>query len=213
MEKEIKLSIPTSYADISLKKYLELQNELETYNDDEEATTAVLLYRLCGLEPKYLSNVSYSDLSVIKADLEKFLTKTDFELTKFVTIDGVEYGFEPNLSQIAYGAYLDITKYPTLGINENWKNVMDILYRPVERKKGDYYSIKPYDGKIDGTKWEEVSMDIHFGCLFFFINLSMDLAKGILKYTKTEDLPPNLKSILERSGKVMEQSQNLLMGI
>ena len=213
MEKEIKLSIPTSYADISLKKYLELQNELETYNDDEEATTAVLLYRLCGLEPKYLSNISYSDLSVIKVDLEKFLSKTDFELSKFVTIDGVEYGFEPNLSQIAYGAYLDITKYPTLGINENWKNVMDILYRPVERKKGDYYSIKPYDGKIDGTKWEEVSMDIHFGCLFFFINLSMDLAKGILKYTKTEDLPPNLKSILERSGKVMEQSQNLLMGI
>lgn len=213
MEKEIKLSIPTSYADISLKKYLELQNELESYNDDEEATTALLLYRLCGLEPKYLSNVSYSDLSVIKLDLEKFLNKTDFELTKFVTIDGVEYGFEPNLSQIAYGAYLDITKYPTLGINENWKNVMDILYRPIERKKGDYYSIKPYDGKIDGTKWEAVSMDIHFGTLFFFINLSMDLAKGILKYTKKEDLPPNLKSILERSGKVIQQSQNLLMGI
>jgi hypothetical protein len=213
MEKEIKLSIPTSYADISLKKYLELQNELETYNDDEEATTAVLLYRLCGLEPKYLSNISYSDLAIIKGDLEKFLSKTDFELIKFVTIDGVEYGFEPNLSEIAYGAYLDITKYPTLGINDNWKNVMDILYRPIERKKGDYYSIKPYDGKIDGTKWESVSMDIHFGCLFFFINLSMDLAKGILKYTKTEDLPPNLKLILERSGKVMQQSQNLLMGI
>ena len=213
MEKEIKLSIPTSYSDISLKKYLELQNELETYKDDEEATTAVLLYRLCGLEPKYLSNISYSDLAIIKGDLEAFLSKTDFELSKFVTIDGVEYGFEPNLSEIAYGAYLDITKYPTLGINENWKNVMDILYRPVERKKGDYYSIKPYDGKIDGTKWEGVSMDIHFGTLFFFINLSMDLAKGILKYSKIEDLPPNLKSILERSGKVMQQSQNLLMGI
>jgi hypothetical protein len=213
MEKEIKLSIPTSYADISLKKYLELQNELETYKDDEEATTAVLLYRLCGLEPKYLSNISFSDLAIIKTDLEKFLGKTDFELAKFVTIDGVEYGFEPNLSQIAYGAYLDITKYDTLGINENWKNVMDILYRPVERKKGDYYSIKPYDGKIDGSKWEGVSMDIHFGCLFFFINLLMDLAKGILKYTKTEDLPLNLKSILERSGKVIQQSQNLLMGI
>jgi hypothetical protein len=90
MEKEIKLSIPTSYADISLKKYLELQNELETYNDDEEATTAVLLYRLCGLEPKYLSNISFSDLAIIKGDLEKFLSKTDFELIKFVTIDGVE---------------------------------------------------------------------------------------------------------------------------
>lgn len=212
MIKEIKISIPTSYSDISLRKYLQLQTELDSYRDDEEATTALLLYHLCGLDPMYINKMSYDDLLIIKSKLETFLSKTDFELQKFITIDGVEYGFEPNLSNMTYGTYLDITKYDKLGIDDNWANIMDILYRPVQKKKGEFYSIKSYDGKINGEKWLDVGMDVHFGCLFFFINLLMDLVRGTLKYMKIEDLPPNLKSILEESGKVIQQSQNSLMG-
>ena len=49
MQKEISLKIPTSYEDITLRKWLELQNDLKNYEGDEEATTAVLLLHLCGL--------------------------------------------------------------------------------------------------------------------------------------------------------------------
>jgi hypothetical protein len=82
---------------------------------------------------------------------------------------------------------------------------MSILYRPVLEKKGDMYHIAPYTGNIDKNKFLDLGMDVHFGTLFFFVNLSMDLMNAILKSLKVEELPPNIKLILERSGEVMQR--------
>jgi len=209
MIQNITLKVPTSYKDITLRKYLELQKELINYEGDEEATIALMLYHLCGLDPIYLEGMAYDDLAMIKNELQEFINKTDFELEKFVTIDDVEYGFEPNLSQMQYGAYLDITRNDTITIDEHWAKIMSILYRPVIRKKGEMYEIERYDGKIDADKWLDVSMDIHFGTLFFFLYLSLDLARGIAKSMKVEGLPQNMQLILERSGEVIHQLSNL----
>ena len=37
--KELELRIPTSYGDITLKKWLDLQNDIKNYEGDEEAIT------------------------------------------------------------------------------------------------------------------------------------------------------------------------------
>ena len=42
------------------------------------------------------------------------LQKTDYPLQRNITIEGVEYGFEPNLSKMPYGAYLDISNFDTI---------------------------------------------------------------------------------------------------
>ena len=71
-----------------------------------------------------------------------------------------------------------------------------------------------YDGIIDEAKWLEVSMDVHFGCLFFFVNLLMDLLNYTLNSTiAMADIPVKLKPILARSGKVMQQLLNSRMEI
>ena len=212
MVQELTLKIPTSYADITLKKWLELQTELENYKDNEEAITALLMYHLCGLDPKYLKSISIDDYSLIKQDLESFIANTDLPLQKFVTVGGIEYGFEPNLSQMSYGAFVDISKFETFTIDKNWQKIMNILYRPLIRKKGDMYDIKPYEIKDDDDKWLEVGMDIHFGALFFFVHLSTDLLSSILKSTMEMELAPNIKSILARSGKDILQYLNSPMG-
>ena len=123
----------------------------------------------------------------------------------------MEYGFEPNLSKIAYGAYLDIVKYDTFQIDDNWAKVMSILYRPITKKIGSMYHIKDYDGTIDETPFIKLGMDIHFGALFFFVCLLRDLPNFILKsMMDTGNLPPNIKSILERSGEIIAHSYNSL---
>jgi hypothetical protein len=54
-------------------------------------------------------------------------------------------------------------------------------------------------------------MDVHFGALFFFVLLLRDLPNYILKsMMDTEILPPNIKSILERSGEIIAASYNSL---
>lgn len=209
MKKEISLTIPSDWSSISLEKYLELQRDLKNYGDDEEATNAVLLHHLCGLDVQYVNQLPMDTYEMLKEELTKFINNTDYELQRFVTIDGVEYGFEPNLSRMSYGAYLDITKFDTITIDENWPKIMSILYRPVVNKVMGNYETKNYEGVIDEKKFLKLGMDFHYGALFFFYNLLGDLLKGIQKSLKGVELPPNIKSILAVSGEVTHRLLNL----
>jgi hypothetical protein len=131
---------------------------------------------------------------------------TELPLQRIIEVDGKKYGFEPNLSKMTYGAYLDITKYDTFTIDDNWAKIMAILYRPITTKVGELYSIKAYTGMESEEPFLKLGMDIHFGALFFFVHLSKVLPSSILKsLTDSEKLPHNIKSILAASGKVMEQ--------
>lgn len=211
MKKEIKVEVPTSWSDITLRKYLDLQVDLEAYEGDEEATTAALFNHLCSFDINLIPKLSLASYNLLKSKLNNLVNPTDVPLTKFVNIAGIEYGFEPNLSQISYGAYADISSFEILKIDKNWAKVMNILYRPVKLKTHNLYEIQTYDGDENWEKWLEVDMSVHFGCWFFFINLQTDLLNVILNYMKEVELPPNISSILAKSGKLMQQSLNLRM--
>ena len=208
MVQELTLNIPTSYGDISLKKWMELQNEMENYKDNEEAVNALILYHLCGLEPSYINGLDIHSYSEIKLELDKFLANTELPLQKIIKVDGIEYGFEPNLSQMSYGAFCDVTKFETIAIDKNWTKIMNILYRPIVKKQSKLYTIKPYVPNEDDSKWLSVGMDIHFGALFFFVHLLIDLLNSTLKSTTGMELPLNINSILARSGNLIPQYMN-----
>lgn len=209
MVQEIELSVPNSWADVTLRKYLDLQNDMKNYEDDEEAVTATMLYHLCGLDPKYLKKLAVDDYVTIKNTLAEFINNNESPLQRFINIDNVEYGFEPNLSKMSYGAYVDITQYKDITIDNNWAKIMHILYRPVDKQSGESYSIQAYTGDTHYEKWLDVSMDKHFGALFFLLNLSMDLLKNTLSYSMETEQNPSIKSILEISGNLIQQSTNL----
>ena len=211
MIKEITLNIPQDWSGVSLKKYLTLQRDLVNYSDNEEAQTALMLSHLCGLDAEYLQSLAIEDYNIIRSSLEGFINNTDLPLQKIIKIDGKEYGFEPNLSQMAYGAYVDISKFGQLTIDDNWPKIMSILYRPITDKKGDMYSIETYKGNIDDKLFLEVPMNVQFGALFFFVNLLTDLLSATLNSLKVEGLPPNIKSILEKSGEITKRLLNLQM--
>jgi hypothetical protein len=201
---QVELKVPNNWETITLKNYLAYLKDVENYKDDEDAVTAVTLLHFCGLQPEWLNGINVSDLNLLKAKLNQFIGNQEHELQRKIYIDGQAYGFEPNLSSIAYGAYLDITKYDTFTIDENWAKIMSILYRPIIEEKEGMYLIKTYDGTDNSEKFLDLGMDIHFGSLFFFINLSMDLANATLKYSMEMDIPHDIKQILARSGELTQ---------
>jgi len=214
MNKQITLTIPTDWNGISLKKYLALQKELTNYAEDEDAVVAVMLETLCGLDAKYLSGLAVSDYLMLRTELSQFIGRVDHELVPIVEWNGKKWGFEPNLSKMAYGAYLDISKYDSLAIDDNWVKIMNILYRPIVEQKGTMYTTKPYDATEDNTKeMLQWGMNIHFGALFFFLHLSTDLVISIPNYLKEEDKHPHSMQILQRSGEVTKQLLTSRKGI
>jgi hypothetical protein len=211
MRKTLTLEIPTSWKDVTLKQYLALQADLESYRDDEEAQTALTLYHLCGLDAEYLSKLSADSYNKVRSKLNEFISPESIELQQFVTIGDTEYGFEPNLSKMSYGAYADITKHDTIAIDNNWQKIMAVLYRKVKSKSGKYYDIEPYTGNEDYEWVKNTTMDINYGCLFFFINLSKDLVLSTLKSLKKEEWETHqlLKSIMGKNGEGMLRLLNL----
>ena len=210
MKQEVKIEVPTKWSAVSLKQYLALRKDLDTYAGEEDAITACLFHHLCKFPLEYIQQLDINTYIAIRQDLINFFNNVDLPLQKFITIDGVQYGFEPDLSKMAYGAYVDISKYETFEINEKWAEIMSILYRPVTNTTGKLYDIKAYDGTIDGTKFMDVSMDIHFGTLFFLKTLLKDLLKDTQKsLMELTGLPHNIKSILEKNGNLTQVLSNL----
>jgi hypothetical protein len=213
MKKEIKVEVPQSWKAVTLEDYLKLRKDMETYKDDDEALTACLFHHLCHFPLEYLQQMDINTYIAIKADVLKFFNNTNYPLQRFITIDGVKYGFEPNLSEMAYGAYVDISKYENVAIDDKWAEIMSILYRPVVKESGALYDIQAYDGRIDGDKFKNITMDIHFGTLFFLSNLLKDLLSATQKSLMEElagmDLPPKLKQILQENGSLIHQLSNL----
>jgi hypothetical protein len=211
MKQTIKVQALTEWKDVTLRKYLELMGDIEAYKDDQEAVDALMLHHLCGIPYEEIPNVSAESYNVLKSKLSQFLKPEDMELHKFVTIGNTEYGFEPNLSKMSYGAYADISQYDTISIDKNWAKIMSILYRPVAKKdRHGLYQIEQYTGNIDEKLWLDVTMDVHFGCLFFFLNLQMDLMKDTLNSLTETEAPASIKSILAESGEAIQQYSNLL---
>lgn len=205
-EQTIKLVIPQSWSEINLETYLKYRKTIDMYKDDvdsdeDDKSLIIALDILCGIKPEWIGQLQLDTIKTINEDLASFLGQTDFELQKFVTIDGIEYGFEPNLSEMSYGAYLDISKYDTISIDKNWPKIMSILYRPVVKKDKNYYEIKPYTGKEDDTIFLKSDMKVNLGCLFFFINTLKDLQlyiqKSLMEEPETQQL---FKSIMGKSG-------------
>jgi hypothetical protein len=209
MKQEIKIEVPTKWSAVTLRQYLALRKDLETYAGEEEAITACLFHHLCKFPLEYIQQLNIDTYIAIKQDLINFFNNIDMPLQKFITINGVEYGFEPDLSRMAYGAYVDISKYETFEINEKWAEIMSILYRPLIKKTGKLYDIKAYDGTIDGEKFMDVPMDVHFGTLFFLKTLLKDLLKDTQKsLTGLTGLPQNIKSVLEKNGNLTQALSN-----
>ena len=206
--KELKIEVPQNWGGITLREYLRFQKDLEVYGEEETGYMACILHHFCKVPPQYITQLPSDLYGQIKVDMMEFIGNTDLPLQRIIKIDGKEYGFEPNLSKIAYGAYLDITKYDTISINDNWSKMMSILYRPITRKIGNNYNIEAYKGVSGEEKFLDITMDVHFGALQFFFGLSEALVKDILKSLKEEKLPPSIKSILEKNGQVTHLLSN-----
>jgi len=209
MKKQITITVPTDWSAVTLKKYIQLQKDLETYKDNEDAVTAVLFHHLCGVGADIVQRLDINTFQNISLDLGRFMNKTEYPLQRIIKIGDIEYGFEPNLSEIAYGAYVDLSKYETLKMDEKWAEAMSILYRPITKKVGEFYEIRPYEGMILDELFLDVPMDVHFGAMGFFFSILKDVQKGILNYlSQTKEIPPSILSILEENGRATQLFTN-----
>ena len=212
---DLEIKVPKSWKGVTLRKYLELLKDMEVYKDTPEAIDAALFYHLGGVNPEYISKLDISIYTDIRDKYYNLMNIQDMDLVRRFKHKGVEYGIEPNLSTMAYGAYVDLQKYEEVKIDENWSEIMSILYRPVTNTIGELYEIEPYNAKIDKELFLDVDMEIHFGTLFFFLHTLTDLLKDTqnsLKETLQKQVHKSNTTLI-KNGVHTQQFINYLKGI
>lgn len=182
----MKLTIPTELSEITLGQ---LQSISVIEGSDLEATERQkkIVSLLTGVDRNTIDLFRLSDLQHVYEKL-LYLSKQDNRLTKFVTIDGVKYGFHPNLSNISTGEFADLDSL-CQDFNENLHLIMSVLYRPVILEKLGKYQIKPYEGEIEerGELFKnKMPANIVNGALVFFWTLGNDYLKNMQEYSEVE---------------------------
>ena len=131
MMKEIKLTIPNTWSDVTIgvyQKYIEIQeNEKKEKN---KIIKSVAL--LCNTTEEIVKKMEYKSLleitQIISVLVDSEPSKLDFK-KKFM-FEGDKYGFIPDLSKLTTGEYIDLENYTKNPI-ENLHTIMSILYRKV----------------------------------------------------------------------------------
>ena len=181
-----------SWSDVTLSTWLQLI-DFETGTKTEEATETIAA--LSDIPKKLIKELSLSDVAVIMSKVGELQQEQDTKLKRIIEINGVEYGFHPDLDSISLGEYADIEQFIKNGIDKQLPELMSVLYRPIKLKKNDIYIIDSYDGdiRLRAEEMKQMSAEQVQSALVFFYNLGKVLSEIMplylmerLKETKTQ---------------------------
>lgn len=191
---KLTLIIPETLKEITLNQY---QQWLKVAEDKEmtDFLKQKMIEIFCGITLNQVLQIKATDVDEIVNDLSK-LFKQDTNLINKFTLEGVEYGFEPKIDDISFGAYVDLDTYMA-----DWQQMhkaMSVLFRPVTFTKRKKYLIKEYES-ANKYDLKEMTLDVVFGSLVFFWKLRNELQKHILNFLANQSeitLPPETKASL-----------------
>ena len=175
--KEIKLTIPDNWSDITIGTYQEYV-KIQEGKGSEKNKIVNSLALLCGTTPFVVKKIAYKDLLEIMDIIKKMIdTEPDDEkFRKVFKFKDEEYGFCPNLSNITTGEYIDLENYCKDPI-ENLHIIMSILYRKITFKRSERYAIEDYNpDEFKEELFKDCPMDIALSSLGFFLTLGERLA-------------------------------------
>jgi len=197
---KLEINVPENLNEITLEQY----QRFDKINTEENQDSNFLLHKtveiFCGLELKDIATIRINSIKEILGDIDKvFSEKTD--LVPTFTLDGIEYGFIPNLDDMTIGEFIDLDENLT-----EWETIhkaMSVLYRPINYKKEDKYLIEEYTGLDKAELFKKMPLGIVMGAMVFFYRLNNELLEITLNYLKRE-VPNQMNTeslaALERSG-------------
>ena len=190
--KEFKLI--SSWSDVTLERWLKLI-DFQSGSKTKEAEETIAA--MSDIPKQLINQLSLKDVAVIMGKIAELQAGQDSSLKKIIEIDGVEYGFHPNLDDITLGEYADIETFIKNGVEEHLPEVMAILYRPIVEKENEVYTIEAYGGDltIRAEKMKKMSAEQVQSVLQFFFVLGKKLSEilplylmEMLKEMKTQSL-------------------------
>lgn len=171
-----KLIVPTTLDEIPLLQMQEYQSLSQEMDELERIINALSIF--CNIPIGEVRNIPIDAIVQATEIIQKTLSQKPEHKATF-ELNGIKYGFIPNIDEITTGEFIDIESYSK---NQEIYKVMSVLYRPIiiEGQRGRY-EIQPYDGKIN-EDFREMPSGVAYGAMLFFWTLGIDLLSYMKRF-------------------------------
>ena len=177
---EVKLSIPTTLNEITLGQYQEF-SKLDITKESEVQSKMIEIF--CKVPTNVVRSMKAKDITDICTIINNMFDVEHQMLNRF-DLNGVKYGFIPDLENMSFGEYVDLDTF--IGDNDNLHRAMNVLYRPIDLLQGQRYTLKEYDPDIN-EEAKNYPLDACFGAMVFFYDLGKDLSTVILNSSSKQN--------------------------
>lgn len=207
---KISINVPTSLSEITLGQYQKFIKISEN-NPEGNFLDAKMIEIFCGIPLSESYKLKMHSVTAIIDILTEMLETKPKHVQRF-KMNGVEYGFIPDLNEMSLGEYVDLDNNAS-----KWEMMhvaMNVLYRPIKVSRLGKYSIEDYSVS-DPEKMKDMPLDAAIGSLFFFYNLGMELSRDtILSLDKQQQMEIYQgQQTLEESGVGINQFMDSLTEI
>jgi hypothetical protein len=174
---KVNLRIPTTLNDVTLKQYQEFSKLESKLDETNDATIQLKIVEIfCNVPEIVVRNMKATDIAEV-CEIINGMFDVQHQLINRFTLNGIEYGFIPELDDMSFGEYMDLDTF--IGDNDNLHRALNVLFRPIEHKRGNRYKIKDYDPDTS-EEAKEFPLDVVLGAIIFFYNLGKDLSTVML---------------------------------
>ena len=209
---ELELSVPTDLSSITLGQYQRYMKVIEENGEDADDFLALKTIEIfCDISLKDVLNIPAKDADRVLSIINKAFEEKPNLIRRFDLL-GVDMGFEPQLENIALGAYIDVED--NISDWSRMHKAMAALYRPVNFKQKDKYTVAPYEPSEEVSNlMKEMPLDVVMSAMVFFYDLGKELLRAIPSYIQknlTEEQTYQLKQTLAQNGVGINQSMHSL---
>ena len=206
-----RIKIPTTLNDVTLKQYQEfskLEDKLEETKDSSIQLKIIEIF--CNVPEQVVRGMKATDIAEI-CEIINTMFDAQHQLINRFKLNGVEYGFIPELDDMSFGEYMDLDTF--IGDNDNLHRAINVLFRPIEHKRGDRYTIKEYNPDTS-EEAKDFPLDVVLGAIVFFYSLGKDLSLVILNSLEQKNEKALAQHLIsQQSGDRLTRSMQALMEI
>tara|TARA_Y100000401_G_C8326015_1_gene228367 strand:+ start:16460 stop:17092 length:633 start_codon:yes stop_codon:yes gene_type:complete len=182
----------------------------QKYITNDKINEEELVKCFLNINGQELKKIPLIKVDLYIAQITQMLDEKNQDLVRTFTLNGVEYGFIPNLDKITYGENADVTRY--ISDYGTMHKAMAVLYRPIIQKQKDKYLIEDYEGSYKyAIELKQMPIKIVFGAIVFFYRLTKKLSNAILNFLSKEATKDyRLKQVLAENGEDIQNSIRLV---
>jgi hypothetical protein len=172
--------ISTKYSDQTLGTYVDFMAAGEDTVSQIQAIT--------GLKRDDIRKIDMATIDKIVSAYANGLRNDEKIFKQFIDIDGVKFGFHPNLKSMTFGEWLDLSEL-SKNFPHQLPELMCILYRPVTAEINLQYKIEEYDSDVHlnyAPQMRKLNLANVNAALLFFSTLRNDLVNSTPEYLEAE---------------------------